>query len=318
MRPTDDDQQPDLPDRQHAGGSPNFGSIAGGANTTTEEKWLLKLDWNITADHRMTVRFSDTVGSQPSFGGLNSFNFSGGAALTGAPTIGRIAALTSNFYATERTEEVWAGQIFSNWSPALKTSLAYSKIDLLQDSISPVKFPEVRVYGVPGTDANTGRPYQRRLSSARKTAATATSRGGHKGLRQCGLHAGAVHVHRRHGPGGGELPQSVPAEFVWCYWIYQRRELADTPFAFTRARADRLPDRRRQRVRTDGDGSEAEPEPFNFTLGLRYDWMGAIPRGERPQCLRADQRRDRRHSLLAPRSATRPTTSATRAARRLG
>ena len=134
----------------------DFGSHGGpAANVTDDEKRLIKLDWNISRDHRMTVRYSDTVGTQPSFGAYNSTSFSGGAPLSGAPTIGRATALSSNFYDVERTEEVWAGQIFSNWTPDFRTELAYSNTSFIQKSNPRSIFPEVRIYGLPGID-NTG------------------------------------------------------------------------------------------------------------------------------------------------------------------
>ncbi len=139
-----------------SGKSNDFGGVSGGANRTEDEKRLLKLDWNINRDHRLTVRYSDTIGRQPSFGSLNSTAFSGGAPLLSAPAIGRITALTSHFYAQERTEKVWAGQIFSNWTPNLKTTLAYSKVEWTQETTTPVTFPEIRIYNVPGVDGNTG------------------------------------------------------------------------------------------------------------------------------------------------------------------
>jgi len=269
-----------------AGGSPNFGSIAGGANTTTEEKRLLKLDWNITPEHRMTVRFSDTVGSQPSFGGLNSFNFSGGAALTGAPTIGRIAALTSNFYATERTEEVWAGQIFSNWSPNLKTSLAYSKIDLLQDSISPVTFPEVRIYGVPGIDANTGAA----VPNGVVVFGTENSRHGNRINVQTETYSASADytMGRFTFTGGmdreeaGFLNLFRQSSYGVLGYTNVANFVADTPFAFTRALVQTgfpIADVSEFEQTAIFGQVKTELSPrFNFTLGLRYDWMGsAIP-----------------------------------------
>lgn len=144
-------------------GDVDFGSHGGSAaNVTDDEKRLLKLDWNISNDHRMTVRYSDTVGTQPSFGGFNGTSFSGGAPLTvpsntglpSAPAIGRVTALSSNFFDVERTEEVWAGQIFSNWTTDFKTELAYSNTSFLQKSVPRSIFPEVRIYGLSGVDSN--------------------------------------------------------------------------------------------------------------------------------------------------------------------
>ena len=131
----------------------DFGGFAGaGANVSDDEKRLLKLDWNISQDHRMTVRYSDTVATSPTFGAFNSTSFSGGAPLSGAPTIGRTTALSSHFYDVTRTEEVWSGQIFSNWTPDFKTEIAYSNTYYLQQSVPRSIYPEVRIYNMSGTD----------------------------------------------------------------------------------------------------------------------------------------------------------------------
>lgn len=135
----------------------DFGTLGGsGANLTEDEKRLIKLDWNINSDHRMAVRYSDTVGTQPSFGAFNTSSFSGGAPLSGAPSIGRGTAYSSNFYSVEREEKVWAGQIFSNWTPDLKSEISYNETSYKQDSIPRVIFPEVRIYNVPGVRTDTG------------------------------------------------------------------------------------------------------------------------------------------------------------------
>jgi hypothetical protein len=266
-----------------AGGNPNFGTISGGANQTLEEKRLLKLDWNITRDHRMTVRYSDTTGTQPSFGGLNATNFSGGAALTGAPTIGRVAALTSNFYSTERTEEVWAGQVFSNWSPNLKTSLAYTKVDVLQDSISPVVFPEVRVYGVPGRDANTGAA----IANGVIVFGTENSRHGNKIEVQTETYtaSGDYNWGRFTLSGGVDREQSKfynlfrQSSYGVIGYTNVANFAADAPFAFTRSLV--------QTGFPVADISEFEQTAlfgqvktdvssrFNVTAGLRYDKIGS-------------------------------------------
>jgi hypothetical protein len=299
-----------------ASGSPDFGSISGGANITPEEKRLAKVDWNITDDHRMTVRYSETVGSQPSFGGLNNTNFSGGAALTGAPAIGRVTAFSSNFYDQERTEEIWAGQLFSNWGPNLKTSLAYSKVDLGTDSITSVTFPEVRIYGVPGIDANTGAAVpngvvvfgtenSRHGNKLQVNSETFTASGDYT-LGRFTFSAGAdreetkfLNLFRQ--SSYGVIGYRTVADFV-----------ADTPFAFTRSVV--------QNGFPIADVSEFEQTAifgqiktdvsprFNFTLGLRYDWMASpIPPTENPAFVAAFGRTNAGTiddtSLLAPRAS---------------
>ncbi len=266
-----------------AGGSLNFGSISGGANKTEEIKRLLKLDWNITNDHRMTVRYSDTEGSQPSFGGLNATNFSGGAALTGAPTIGRVSALTSNFYDRVVEEKVWAGQIFSNWTPDFKTQLAYSKVEVLQDSVSPVTFPEVRVYGVPGVDANTGAA----IANGVVVFGTENSRHGNKIEYTTETYAGSADytLGRMTFTGGVDREQSSflnlfrQSSYGVLGYTNVANFVADTPFAFTRSLV--------QTGFPVADVSEFEQTAvygqvrtelssrLNFTAGLRYDWMAS-------------------------------------------
>jgi hypothetical protein len=274
-----------------AGGNPNFGTISGGANKTSEIKRLLKLDWNIIDGHRMTVRYSDTEGSQPSFGGLNSTAFSGGAALTGAPAIGRVTALTSNFYDQVRSEKVWAGQIFSNWNPSLKTQLAYSKVKVLQDSVSPVTFPEVRIYGVPGIDANTGAA----IPNGVVVFGTENSRHGNKIEYQTETYTGSgdYSMGRFTFSGGIDREKSSFLNLFRqsSYGVFGYTNVAaftaDTPFASTRALVQNgfpIADISEfEQTAVFGQVRTDVSSRFNFTLGLRYDWMAsAIPPTENP------------------------------------
>src|SRR5690606_19043348 len=58
--------------------SPNFGSFGSVGSALLEDtKKLAKIDWNITRDHRLTVRYSETEGNQPSYPDFRS---------TGAPS----------------------------------------------------------------------------------------------------------------------------------------------------------------------------------------------------------------------------------------
>jgi hypothetical protein len=141
-------------------GSPSLGTF-GGASTSrlADTKRLVKLDWNITNDHRLMVRYSDTIGMQPNTGSINGTSFSQPASF---PTSAQpssfpngVTGLSSNFYTLDVKEKVWASQLFSNWSSDLKTQLSYSNTK--QDSVrdTPVKFPEIHVFNVPGV-SNTG------------------------------------------------------------------------------------------------------------------------------------------------------------------
>lgn len=129
----------------------DFGTFGGpGGLVTEDEKRLLKIDWNITSDHRLSLRYNDTKGSLPQFG-----RFSTTATLNGLGQGGlsapRGTALSSNFYTQERTEEVWAGSIQSQWTSDLKTEFKYSNTSYEQLTTSPIAFPEIRIFGVNGT-----------------------------------------------------------------------------------------------------------------------------------------------------------------------
>lgn len=126
----------------------DWGALGGSAlNFTEDEKILAKLDWIINSAHRASVRYSTTEGSVPQFGRFtnatsNELNLLGGGT----------TAFDSHFYAQAREEKVWAAQLFSQWSPSLRTELNYSSTK--QDQFTPVNevAPEVFIFGVRGID----------------------------------------------------------------------------------------------------------------------------------------------------------------------
>ena len=142
-------------------GAPAFGSF-GGANGSLlqDTKKLAKLDWNITKDHRLSVRYSETKGNQPSFP-----DFSTAGAPSAFPSLAPLAApsfsngvtsFNSKSYQLAVDEKVWASQLFSNWTPDLKTELAFSKNNTTSLRSTPVNLPEIVVLNVPGTSVSTG------------------------------------------------------------------------------------------------------------------------------------------------------------------
>jgi len=138
----------------------DFGTFGGSATTRQQEtRRVAKIDWTINTAHRLTVRYSDTVGNRPDFGAFSATSFSQPAALAGQPSSfpSGTTALSSSFYTLETTEKVWAGQIFSSWSPSLKTQLIYAKTKAIASSPAPVTFPEIRVFNVPAI-SSTGVP----------------------------------------------------------------------------------------------------------------------------------------------------------------
>lgn len=140
-------------------GSPAFGSFGGGGGSLLEdEKKLAKLDWNITKDHRLTVRYSKTEGNQPSYPDYRSTGSpSSMPSLSPTPSYANgVTTLDSKYYSIAVNEEVWAAQLFSNWTPNFKTEFAFSKNDTTSLRSTPVNLPEIVLLNVPGTSVSTG------------------------------------------------------------------------------------------------------------------------------------------------------------------
>lgn len=87
-------------------------SVPAGSKMTSEEK-LLKIDWNISDDHRANFRYGKTTQSEPVF---PSFSATG-------------VTLDSMFYSNEKSIESAVAQIFSDWTPSLSTEFRVSMRD---------------------------------------------------------------------------------------------------------------------------------------------------------------------------------------------
>ncbi len=138
---------------QAAGRTINWGSAVTGqtANTSKDEKINAKLDWNINANHRLSLRYTTTEGEVPQFG-----NFAGTSLNLNGVSGGILAAPDGHFYAQTREEKTIAGQFNSQWTPSFKTELRYSKTK--QDQLTPLNTvaPQILITGVAGTDRRNG------------------------------------------------------------------------------------------------------------------------------------------------------------------
>ena len=121
------------------------------SNSSEDEKISAKLDWNVTANHRLTVRYTTTEGEVPQFG-----NFGNSSLTLNGVTGGILGASTGHFYSQSRKEKTWAGQFNSQWAHGLTTELKYSTTK--QDQLTPVNTvaPQILITGITGTDLNTG------------------------------------------------------------------------------------------------------------------------------------------------------------------
>lgn len=73
---------------------------------TEQENWIAKLDWEINADHRVSLRYTQSEGSEANFS-RNRFNFD----------------LSSRFYDQNINYDSWTIQAFSNWTSNFSTEL---------------------------------------------------------------------------------------------------------------------------------------------------------------------------------------------------
>ncbi|MSU65319.1 MAG: TonB-dependent receptor [Opitutus sp.] len=141
------------------GSSLDFGTFPGRTAAVTQfnEISLVKIDWNISTDHRLSVRYNKTEGNLPVTGYYNR----GGNGQSGYnPLAGSGIAnsfygtnLSSNGYAQARKEEVGAAQVFSQWSPNLKTEVRYAQNSYSQQTPVPILFPEINIFGISGLSA---------------------------------------------------------------------------------------------------------------------------------------------------------------------
>ncbi|MEO5960522.1 MAG: TonB-dependent receptor, partial [Opitutaceae bacterium] len=115
---------------------------------------LAKIDFNISSGQRLSVRYNKTEGELPASARYTTTNLAATSG-SGIATAPFATNLSSNRFVQVRSEEVWAAQLFSRWTPDFKTELRYAKNEYSQDTPSPIIFPEVRIFGVSGL-ANTG------------------------------------------------------------------------------------------------------------------------------------------------------------------
>lgn len=135
-----------------AGRTINWGNPVTGATTNAmkDKKYIAKIDWNINADHRLSARISKTEGEVPQFG-----NFANSALTNATVAGGPVTTSDGHFYSQQRVEDAKALQLFSQWTPELKTEVKYSVTH--QDQLTPLNTvaPIVMITGLSGTNLLT-------------------------------------------------------------------------------------------------------------------------------------------------------------------
>ncbi len=271
-------------------GAPAFGSYTASANGLLEDtKKLIKLDWNITKDHRLSVRYSQTEGNQPSYpdfrstGSPSSFPSVAPAA---TPSFANgVTTFDSKYYALAVQEKVWAAQLFSNWSPDLKTEFAFSKNNTTSLRSTPVNLPEIVVLGVPGTSVATGAAVT--SSTAVLFGTDYSSMGNGVIANEVAFSGNGIYTWKNFTFRAGFDHEKTDFENLFRNGSYGRfvynysptLSLAnDTPLAFVRnVSSDGFPPTDVSSFDQTGFFAQAKWEPnqrFNATVGVRYDVLG--------------------------------------------
>ncbi len=111
------------------------GNSDSGNADNTDTKYLVKLDWNINDDQRLTLRYNQTDGQVQRLPNLSANAFS----------------LSSNWYQDNIKFESWAALLYSNWSDNFSTeaNISYSTYDSAPSF--ETRAPQVRVNVPSGT-----------------------------------------------------------------------------------------------------------------------------------------------------------------------
>lgn len=110
-------------------------------NKLTDKNLLAKVDWQITADHRATVRYSKSKSSRPTYplfgDGASQNNFS----------------YDSDWYAQKVENKTYMGQIVSRWNDKLNTEVSYTRTEYHSEPQNNTRQPyvEIRNIAVPGS-----------------------------------------------------------------------------------------------------------------------------------------------------------------------
>ncbi len=269
-------------------GAPDMGVFAGPATSRQfDTKRLAKIDWKINENHRLSIRYSDTIGSLPTFGSFNYTSFSQPSALGNQTTLftssGSGTTLSSNYYSVDVKEHVWAAQLFSTWSPNLKTEVDYSNTK--QDSVrsTPVKFPEIRIFNVPGT-STTGSAIS--SNDAFRFGTEISSMGNELHVKTQTMNASGDYIWKNFTLSGGADHEAsnyynLFRQGSYGYFDYLNLAAfqADTPFGFARSVVQTgTPTADISKFERTGVFGQVKWEPssrFNMILGIRLDLVGS-------------------------------------------
>lgn len=114
------------------------GSIDLSTSKLKDENILIKLDWDISSDHRATLRFNDVESSRPTFPGIGPNNIS----------------FNSHWYDQAISNRTFAGQLVSRWNERLDTEISLSYSEYRSQPKFERALPMVEVRNVPLVGTN--------------------------------------------------------------------------------------------------------------------------------------------------------------------
>ncbi|SEA75676.1 TonB-dependent receptor [Alkalimonas amylolytica] len=109
----------------------------------SDEKLLVKLDWNISQDQRLAFTYQRAQD-------VNT---------NGATTGGNNLNLSSSWYSREQTLDSFAAQLYSNWTSEFSTEIkaSYKSVETLQDPLLGRNYGAVNVTVTPAENFDNGR-----------------------------------------------------------------------------------------------------------------------------------------------------------------
>lgn len=128
----------DIARAQQIANSYNFNAGGLSSNSDTElEEYALKIDWNISDNHRANLRYSKLEQNKLRVQGMGTSSVS----------------LSSYWYTHQKSVESYVGQLFSDWSDTFSTEFKVSYRDYKALRVTDSTAPSIRVY-FGGTEAS--------------------------------------------------------------------------------------------------------------------------------------------------------------------
>ena len=104
-----------------------YGNSSQYDETNKTPQYLLKLDWNVSDNHKVNVRYTKSEETNPIFPNFTANQLS----------------LSSDWYSQAKTLETVVGQWFADWTDSFSTELKISQRDYKSDPINNSNLPQV-------------------------------------------------------------------------------------------------------------------------------------------------------------------------------